>query len=241
MRETFEDREFPVRVRGERVAPGRMAARAGDGSVPSRQRKSGLAVIEFRGWPPGIHRVAGEAALADNLPAVLVAMAGEARARQSQESPRGIGAARLQGRLSALEGRPVALPAALRRVGAFEGEPGLPVIKSGHSRFSPINELELPPMVLVVAGLALLMAGPGVKPLAGGDPRLERRVAVKATRRGHALARLVALQAVGAPFQPSVRLAQLARRELGRDRKGGQEEEQQRDPTAKDHGSEDQP
>src|SRR6185436_7028857 len=228
--DALEDGELSVGVRRELdVALRRVAARAGDALVPAGQRERRLRVIE-RPLLPGGHGVAVEAAGRPELPAVLVAVAGEAAGGEPEEGP---GRVRPSGpeRLGVPdELGPVALAAPLGRMSAGQGESGLLVIERGHPSLAPVHELELPAMVLVVARLARLMAGPRMEPLARRDPLFQGCVAVEALRRADAPPGCMALQAVGAPFEGSVRRAQGAGGELRRQRRCGEEEHREEGP-----------
>src|SRR5439155_22827180 len=150
-----------VRARGGEAAPREvriaLARVAGDAlqlGVLSLQREVGARVVEPGRVLPAVLVVAVLARFAQ-LPAVLVEVAGRALDGYAE-----VGLPPVVGLAQLVDGRVhdqavlVALVALEQRVLAEEREPGVPVVEAGLASFSPVDQGEIPALVLVVALVA---------------------------------------------------------------------------------------
>jgi hypothetical protein len=149
------------------------------------------------------------------LASVRVLVAGGAARFEPQEGPSGVASTPGEGRRLLEQLDPVAPLAVEACVSPLEGVAGLPVVEGAATFFSPVDELDLPTVMLDVASIAAAVLRPRVEPFPCGDPGAEGAVADQATLARDALPGLVALQAPGAPLEERVGLAQLPRGDLG--------------------------
>lgn len=91
----------------------------------------------------------------------------------------------------------------------------------------PVDQLEIPPVMFVVAVLALTAAWPSVQTAIRVDPIGDQLMAIEAARVDLPVARGVALRAIAHAFEVGMDAAQLARRELSRGRRRLGEEKDQ--------------
>ena len=208
-----------------------VALQAGHLEVLSVELVGGRLVLEG-GRLPGDQPVALGAVLARlaELAAVLVHVAGHAGGGGAELA----GPALLQHRPHAGVGDEagvVALGAVGLGVLALQHVAGLLVVEALLARSAPVHELEVAPLVLVVALLAgpLLGLHPAVEAAVLHQRGVELLVALQAVVLRELLARLVALGAVGQPLQRGVRPGQRAGGEdVGARRRGGAGQGQQR-------------
>jgi len=101
---------------------------------------------------------------------------------------------------------------------SLQAVPGEPVIEA--ILLEP-DHLEFPSVMVVVAGSTFIAfhIGGGMIPPSGFDPGIDLRVAGEALLVRHLLPEYVAFSAVGHPLQVFMGFGQIARRELGRNRK----------------------
>ncbi len=92
---------------------------------------------------------------------------------------------------------------------ALEREPGLAVVEGVAAGLSPVHELGVGPVVLDVARLALLIAGPCVQPLALRDPLRDGGVARETLLGRDAPSGRVTLQAARHALEVPVHARQL--------------------------------
>jgi len=159
----------------EVIRNGCVAFLAGYLEVPAGQGKTGVRVIEFRRRFPPLHFVAIQT-LFPHLPAMLVHVAGEAIAVQSQESTFQTDFLLQQPGFAGDVLFPVAGAALLPGVRPLQRIAGLGVVEIFLPAL-PVDDLEIPPVVVAVAIYAIPVFLPGVKPLICLNPIPEHDVA----------------------------------------------------------------
>jgi hypothetical protein len=100
------------------------------------------------------------------------------------------------------------------RMGPFEGVATLPVVEGFAAIVPPPDELEVPAVVLDVTALAPFVIRPRVETLSCVDTLAENLVTGQAPVGRNTFSPLVTFQTLSAPFELSVWLAQIARRQL---------------------------
>jgi hypothetical protein len=100
------------------------------------------------------------------------------------------------------------------RMGSFESVAGQAVIEGCTTLVPPPDELEVPAVVLDVTALAPFVIRPRVETLSCVDTLAENLVTGQAPVGRNTFSPLVTFQTLSAPFELSVWLAQIARRQL---------------------------
>lgn len=188
---------------------------ARDGRMATGERVVGLAVVEADDRRPDGHRMTIATTVDSELIFVLVTMARQTGLlAQTEIGSREVLAlgpklSRSLEQLGAMTGGTFE-----SRMSPFEGVAGQAVIKGRKALVSPPDELEVPAVVLDVTALAAFIVRPGVETLSCVDTLAEDLVTGQAPVGRNTFAPLVTFQTLSAPFELSVWLAQISRREL---------------------------
>lgn len=163
------------------------------GFVLAGQCESGFVVVEPRSRFPAVHDVAIKAVC--KLPAVFIDVTRDALAAQAQEGAIQVFFKCRQPAAGLIIPGLMTCPAVELRVLSLQFVAGLAVIEILYALF-PKDQFEIAALVFDVADLALLIIGPGVKPLAGLDALGEEGVASQAFFGRELLVEAVAFGAV---------------------------------------------
>jgi hypothetical protein len=102
------------------------------------------------------------------------------------------------------------------------------VIESPFAGFTPPHQLEVPSVVLDMASLTLPVLGSCMQPGTCRDPRAEEPMAIETAVGRHALASLMASQAMTTALEIGMGMAQLARGDLSPSARAHQQTEDRR-------------
>jgi hypothetical protein len=107
-------------------------------------------------------------------------------------------------------------------VPTLEPVPGLTVVEGLSPHLPPPDQVVLETLMLDVTRLAVAVVRPGMQTFSTRDPFPERRVTGEALRRSRSAPRLMALQALRAPLQRRMSLAELPGGDLAGCQRSGQ-------------------